>query len=365
MKLESQKENRASSLAQEKGIDGEIRVALEIASLDNSAYNAFHNITVEDGIGTTQVDHVIISRFGIFVVETKNYSGWIFGTEKERQWTCTYPTGEQHTFQNPIKQNERHIHALSSLLCLDMSLFYPLIAFCGNAEFKKTMPSTVMTSGYAAYIQGKTAQLINAQEVQCLVEKLTKIMLPRGEETNRKHRESIYQRHENKRTNIERSDDYSRLFPPIHSRNRKLWNFASAKSVLAKQKKPSFAKALLVATTIVFIFLVISRPSRQLSIPQPTAQSTPSSANPFKPETPVAYSPPATSAWQPTLNQENRLEDSQPGSYFEQKEKAWQHWYKKPPECESLTNANLVDCGNQYVAAKKYFERLYTAGKIR
>lgn len=87
MKLDDFKENLPSSPAKEKGTDGEISVALEIASLDNSTYHAFHNITVEDKIGTTQIDHVIISRFGVFVVETKNYSGWIFGNGNDDQWT--------------------------------------------------------------------------------------------------------------------------------------------------------------------------------------------------------------------------------------------------------------------------------------
>lgn len=222
-----------------------------------------------------------------------------------------------------------------------------------------------MTSGYAAYIQGKTAQLINAQDVQRLVEKLTEAMLPRGGETDRKHRESVDKRHGNKKTNKDRSTGYDRLFPPTHSRNRKPRDFGSVSPDLAKQKKPSFAKALLAATTIVFIFLVISRPSSQLTIPQPSAKSMPPSANPFKPELPVTYSTSATSAWQPTTIQNNGPEDTPPTSYFEQKEEAWQHWYKKPPECESITNANLVDCGNQYVAAKRDFDRLYAAGKIR
>lgn len=45
--------------------------------LDRSVYNRFHNLILSTPNGTTQIDHVLLSRFGIFVVETKNYTGWI------------------------------------------------------------------------------------------------------------------------------------------------------------------------------------------------------------------------------------------------------------------------------------------------
>ncbi len=55
--------------------------------LPAETYRPFHNVTIPDGAGTTQIDHVYVSPFGIFVVETKNYKGWIFGGERDSQWT--------------------------------------------------------------------------------------------------------------------------------------------------------------------------------------------------------------------------------------------------------------------------------------
>ncbi|WP_350617509.1 nuclease-related domain-containing protein, partial [Pseudomonas sp. HY7a-MNA-CIBAN-0227] len=69
--------------------------------------------------GSTQIDHVIVSIYGIFVIETKNYKGWIFGNEKQRQWTQAFPNGRKYKFQNPLRQNYLHIKTLADLLELE------------------------------------------------------------------------------------------------------------------------------------------------------------------------------------------------------------------------------------------------------
>ena len=55
--------------------------------LPKDTYHRVHNVTLPTPDGTTQIDHVLVSRFGIFVVETKNMRGWIFGAEDQAQWT--------------------------------------------------------------------------------------------------------------------------------------------------------------------------------------------------------------------------------------------------------------------------------------
>lgn len=82
-----------SSTPSDKGDDGEIRVGLEFATLDRRIYHDIHNVTVSVKDGTTQIDHVIISRFGIFVVETKNRSGLIYGRERDKNWLLVKSSG--------------------------------------------------------------------------------------------------------------------------------------------------------------------------------------------------------------------------------------------------------------------------------
>jgi hypothetical protein len=61
---------------------------------------------------TTQIDHVLVSVYGIFVIETKNMKGWIFGDERSAQWTQSI-FGKKSRFQNPLRQNYRHVKALA------------------------------------------------------------------------------------------------------------------------------------------------------------------------------------------------------------------------------------------------------------
>jgi len=69
-----------------KGVMGEWMVNLLIKIfLNKKQYHLIKNVTLPTTDGTTQIDHIIVSRYGIFVVETKNMKGWIFGSEKQRQ----------------------------------------------------------------------------------------------------------------------------------------------------------------------------------------------------------------------------------------------------------------------------------------
>jgi hypothetical protein len=66
-----------------KGFLGELQVrTVARLMLDRETYQALHNVTLRTRDGTTQIDHVIVSPYGVFVIETKNMRGWIFGSEQ-------------------------------------------------------------------------------------------------------------------------------------------------------------------------------------------------------------------------------------------------------------------------------------------
>ena len=103
-----------------KGFLGELAVTTaKKLFLDAETYFDINNITIPTSNGTTQIDHVIVSRYGIFVVETKNMDGWIFGSESQAEWTQSLPGGRKFKFQNPLRQNYRHTKALSEFLGVD------------------------------------------------------------------------------------------------------------------------------------------------------------------------------------------------------------------------------------------------------
>lgn len=135
------------------GRAGEYRVARWLNRLPEDEYFILHDLMVTDERGfTTQIDHLVISRFGLFVIETKCYKGWIFADSRNRFWTQTLYAGgrgwfarsEKHRFQNPIRQNWRHIYVLSERLKLPRRYFVNVVVFSGDASFKTDMPDNVM-----------------------------------------------------------------------------------------------------------------------------------------------------------------------------------------------------------------------------
>ncbi|MFD2938556.1 nuclease-related domain-containing protein [Flavobacterium notoginsengisoli] len=119
-----------------KGIIGEKTVSLILNLLDKSDYKIINNILLKSGEFTTQIDHVVISSFGIFVIETKNYKGWIIGYENSEYWTQVLYKYKKK-FYNPIRQNSGHIRALKSCLKEYPDLEYKsIIVFSTKAEIK-------------------------------------------------------------------------------------------------------------------------------------------------------------------------------------------------------------------------------------
>ena len=107
--------------------------------LPKDEYQLFNDITIpnpKSRTGTSQIDHIVLSEYGIFVIETKNWSGWIFGSSKQRKWTIvhrkyhrlTRSWGSQKFYnQNPINQNWGHILALVDYVNIPKHYFYNLL----------------------------------------------------------------------------------------------------------------------------------------------------------------------------------------------------------------------------------------------
>ncbi len=68
--------------------------------LDRRIYRRFHDVIIPSPNGTTQIDHLLISPFGLFLIETKNFKGWIFGSEDQANWTQSI-FGKKRRFEIP------------------------------------------------------------------------------------------------------------------------------------------------------------------------------------------------------------------------------------------------------------------------
>lgn len=131
--------------------------------------------------GVTQIEHVIVSQYGIFVIETKYMKGWIFGGEQQKDWTQTFPGGK-FKFQNPLHQNYKHIKALAHMLGLSEHNFHSVIVFTGESTFKTALPENVLSNSYTDYIKSKDTVIFSKAEVNDFIEiiELFKIERPRS-----------------------------------------------------------------------------------------------------------------------------------------------------------------------------------------
>jgi restriction system protein len=177
-----------------KGWFGEVQGTLaKKLFLDADTYIDINNVTIPAANGTTQIDHIIVSRFGIFVIETKNIDGWIYGDEKSPQWTQNL-FGKKFNFQNPLHQNYRHTRALSDFLGIEHEKFFSVVMFWGECQFKTPMPANVMDRGYTGYIKSKSQVLFSEAEVAEIVTAIKTRMLPKSWKTRREHVQKLDQR---------------------------------------------------------------------------------------------------------------------------------------------------------------------------
>ena len=185
-----------------KGWIGEaaLAVAKKIA-LDGNVYRDLNNVTIPTSNGTTQIDHIIVSRYGIFVIETKNMEGWIFGDEKQGQWTQSL-YGKKFRFQNPLFQNYRHTKALEEFLGLPAAQFHSVVCFVGETcKLKTALPANVICGGPFGFIKTKTEVLIPDDQVLAIVEAIKTGMRPKTflglstRETKQEHLASLQARH--------------------------------------------------------------------------------------------------------------------------------------------------------------------------
>lgn len=133
--------------------------------LDQNVYHLLPNVMLPTEDGTTQIDHLIVSRYGVFVVETKTYKGWIYGDEREPQWTQVIFRRKER-FQNPLRQNYKHTKTLAERTGLPDAYFKSLVVFVGDCTFKTPMPSNVVRiRDFVRYIKSFQTPIIRDNQV--------------------------------------------------------------------------------------------------------------------------------------------------------------------------------------------------------
>lgn len=177
-----------------KGWFGEKITTLNMwISLDAKVYIRFHDVIIPTKNGTCQIDHILVSPFGVFIVETKNIKGWIFGSESQSKWTQSL-YGKMYSFQNPIHQTYRQRKILSEYLNINELNIHTVIYFVGDCKFKTILPNNVINSGLGSYIEQFTNRLLSTELINQVVGKLQK-HISTSSLTTRDHVRSLHERH--------------------------------------------------------------------------------------------------------------------------------------------------------------------------
>jgi hypothetical protein len=138
-----------------RGTRSERKMVLKILKSGIKPTAIFHDLYLNNGNGKySQIDLVVATKVGIVVFEIKEYSGWIFGNENQRNWSQVLAFGKRkYQFYNPILQNKKHVENLKKFYHFDVIPFFSMIVFFGDCEFKNSLdlPSrTFMAKSYRA-----------------------------------------------------------------------------------------------------------------------------------------------------------------------------------------------------------------------
>lgn len=135
-----------------RGFMGEFWVKKELNKLPTDSYKILNDIMIMYDNNTYQIDHIVISKYGIFVIEMKNYYGKIIGDEYKDNWIQKFKKSK-FNFKNPIHQNYGHILALSQTLNLDINVFYNIVCFSNQAKLKINCENVVQLDNLTKLIK--------------------------------------------------------------------------------------------------------------------------------------------------------------------------------------------------------------------
>lgn len=163
-----------------KGHMGEGRVAKRLINLDFYHYRIINDIILNKGDSTSQIDHIVICPKGIVVIETKNYKGWIYGSEKLRNWTYVMYK-KKYRFLNPIIQNKGHIKAIKENLEGYSNVnYHSVIVMAGSGEFKSrdkvTTPVICPNAIYSTIMDLDCKQYLKDTQIDDIYNQLQRCM---------------------------------------------------------------------------------------------------------------------------------------------------------------------------------------------
>lgn len=176
-----------------KGERGENRVAKILGDTISCEQYVINDLLFQNENGQScQIDHIFINKFGIWVIETKNYTGNIYGQENQREWTQVLAYGnEKNKFYNPIKQNATHIYHLSNYLKVK-NVFINVVVFLSHADITNIVSNNVYSIYELPKIKNQTTNItLSIDKMEYYYNKLLELK-NNATITKNEHIENIY-----------------------------------------------------------------------------------------------------------------------------------------------------------------------------
>lgn len=195
------KENRYADII---GRLGERHVASYLEDLPCEEYRVYNDLLIRNGKHTTQVDHLIISRYGVFVIETKNVHGKVYGGGNAEFWKQYLPDAgyrrygitQEHQLRNPIWQNDGHIKTLRQLVFDYDVPVYGIIVFPNNTDINVTAEQPVLNMyNVVPYIEQYRDVVLSTDQMYFYHLRLLKVITT-SESARKEHLENVHQNKE-------------------------------------------------------------------------------------------------------------------------------------------------------------------------
>ena len=159
-------------------------------------YTIFNDFLFESNGHSTQIDHIVVSPYGVFVIETKGYKGWILGGENSEYWTQVIYKSK-YQFYNPIKQNEGHVRFLRHLLKCSVDIpLIPIVVFNNSAELKVHASNHIVVN--RCNLNWAISQyhdiILNATQVDWIVNTIQRYYTIADKEEIRQHKHNVHDR---------------------------------------------------------------------------------------------------------------------------------------------------------------------------
>ena len=179
-----------SNTDKDLGTIGEDEIDRILQTLDPNDYIVLRNLILLNNNTTHQIDHVVVSNYGIFVIETKNYSGYVKGSDKYRKWV-QFIGKKKYFFLNPIIQNYGHIKALEAFYPEYASYFVPIVCFTDKTNLDVRTKSIVINSNELLLIIDNYRTEVLIPDINEVAQNLKNLSLDRMSGINQDHLKNV------------------------------------------------------------------------------------------------------------------------------------------------------------------------------